>query len=85
MIVQDDEPRAFWQTLAMGRVSGVNLSAAVVEGWLARAEFARLVQRCAACARQDDCNRFLAEPLPWPRPAPGFCANSAGLAALAPG
>lgn len=84
MIVQDDDPRAFWQTLAMGRVTGVNLSGAVVEGWLERAELARLIDRCAACDRQDDCNRWLGQPLPWPRPVPAFCANASGLAALAP-
>lgn len=85
MIMQDDDPRAFWQTLAMGRVAGVNLSAAVVDGWLARSEFSRLVACCAACARADECNHFLAQPLPWPRPLPAFCANAAELSALATG
>ncbi|HMO71068.1 MAG TPA: DUF6455 family protein [Paracoccaceae bacterium] len=85
MIVQDDDPRAFWQTLAMGRVSGVNLGAAVVEGWLDRAEFDGLVDRCSDCGRQDDCMHWLGQPQPWPRPAPDFCANATGLSMLSGG
>ena len=59
-----DAPRAWGYTRGMARVLGVNLTSAVVEGWLSREELADLVVvSCPLCAfnldfRQDDAKRL---------------------------
>ncbi len=82
MIGYEDTPRAWWLTRGMARVSGVNLSQAVVEGWLRRSELAHLIERCAACNKGDACNRWLATSGPA-RQMPDFCPNKAEIEALA--
>lgn len=76
-----EAPKAWGLTRGMARVLGVNLTGAVVEGWLARSELAELVDRCQACRRAADCTAWLgrtaeAEVLP------GFCPNKAALESL---
>ena len=60
MIGYVEAPMAWGLTRGMGRVLGVNLADAVIEGWLSRAELAVLVGRCQACDKAEDCTRWLA-------------------------
>ena len=43
MIGYPDSPRAWWLTRGMARISGVNLTRAVVDGWLNREELAEML------------------------------------------
>lgn len=81
MIGYVEAPKAWGLTRGMGRVIGVNLTDAVVEGWLARAELAELVDRCQACGRSEDCTRWLGRHV-TAEALPEFCPNKAPLEAL---
>ncbi len=81
MIGYPEAPKAWWLTRGMARVSGVNLSHAVLEGWLQRAELEDLVTRCAACNRKSDCEAWLARSGPA-QVMPDFCPNKTGIEAL---
>lgn len=74
-------PGAFGRTRAMARAVGLDLSGAVVEGWLSRAEMEALVSRCASCGRSGACDPFLAT-APRGSPLPAFCANKPALDCL---
>ena len=74
-------PRAFGRTRAMARAVGLDLTAAVVDGWLSRAELEALISRCASCGRVVDCDRFLSEARAGAA-LPPSCANSAALEVL---
>jgi hypothetical protein len=76
-----EAPKAWGLTRGMARVIGVNLTDAVVEGWLARAELADLVDRCQACDRSADCTHWLARTVKA-EVLPAFCANKAEIEAL---
>jgi hypothetical protein len=67
----------------MARVLGVNLTHAVVDGWLTRPELARLLDRCQGCGRSADCTAWLAHEVSAPA-LPGFCPNKGPLEALSP-
>lgn len=82
MIGYPEAPEAWWLTRGMARVSGVNLTQAVVEGWLQRGELDALIARCAACARGQTCLNWLAQS-GAARAMPGFCPNKAEIEALA--
>lgn len=71
-------PGAFGRTRAMARVVGLDLTAAVVEGWLSRAELEALISRCASCGRAGDCDRFLSTARPGAA-LPPHCANRTAL------
>ena len=60
MIGFTEGPQAWGLTQGMARVAGVNLPAAVIEGWLTRAELARLVGRCRTCGQSARRLRWLA-------------------------
>ncbi len=81
MIGYPEAPKAWWLTRGMGRISGVNLARAVLDGWLSRAELQVLVTRCAACAHKPDCEAWLARSGPA-RTMPDFCPNKTGIEAL---
>ncbi len=82
MIGYVEAPKAWGLTRGMGRVLGVDLVDAVVEGWMRRAELAVLVDRCQACGRADACTGWLARTLAA-EALPPYCANKAALEALA--
>ncbi len=81
MIGYPEAPKAWWLTRGMARVSGVNLSQAVVEGWLQRGEVEALISRCAACTRESSCETWLARS-GGARAMPDFCPNRAAIEAL---
>jgi Family of unknown function (DUF6455) len=81
MIGYPEAPRAWWLTRGMARVSGVNLSQAVVEGWLRRSELADIIARCAACAKGETCDQWLAKS-GGEHSMPGFCPNKPEIESL---
>jgi hypothetical protein len=81
MIGYPEAPRAWWLTRGMARVSGVNLSQAVLDGWLERRELSSLIARCAACGQGNSCDDWLAQSGPA-RTMPGFCPNKPEIEAL---
>jgi hypothetical protein len=78
-----EAPKAWGLTRGMARVLGANLTDAVVDGWLARAELAALVDACQACDRSDACTAWLARTA-RAEALPAFCPNKAAIEALAP-
>lgn len=76
-----EAPKAWGLTRGMARVVGVNLTDAVVDGWLTRSELAVLVDRCQACGKAVDCTGWLAHHV-RAEDLPGYCANKSGLEAL---
>ena len=66
----------------MARLAGVNLPAAVVEGWLSRNELATLVNRCQCCGQSPDCTGWLATARS--APLPDYCRNKGEIEALSP-
>lgn len=81
MIGYVEAPKAWGLTRGMGRVVGVNLTDAVVEGWLSRAELAELVDRCQACDRSEDCTGWLARTVTADA-LPAFCPNKPDIESL---
>ncbi|MDP3264329.1 MAG: DUF6455 family protein [Tabrizicola sp.] len=81
MIGYPETPRAWWLTRGMARLSGVDLSQAVVEGWLRRSELARIIDRCAACTEGDACDRWLATS-GRANQMPEFCPNKPEIESL---
>lgn len=77
-----ESPRAWGYTRGMARVLGLNLTGAVVDGWLTREDLADLVQRCQDCACTADCTGWLARTVSA-EAAPAFCPNGPALAQLA--
>lgn len=81
MIGYVEAPMAWGLTRGMARVLGVNLTDAVIDGWMSREELARLVDRCQACGHAADCTGWLAHTA---RAAalPDYCANKGAIEAL---
>jgi hypothetical protein len=78
-----EDPRAWGYTRGAARVVGVNLTGAVVDGWLTRTELAALVQACHRCVASDPCTDFLARTVTADS-LPAYCPNKAALEALRP-
>jgi hypothetical protein len=78
-----EAPMAYWLTQGMARIAGVNLTSAVVEGWLTRPELATLVGRCQKCGLSQRCMGWMAEP--QRPPLPDYCRNKGEIEALNPG
>ncbi|MFC3059259.1 DUF6455 family protein [Paenirhodobacter populi] len=78
----------FWVTRGIARRAGVSIDAAMHDGRLPRATFLRMVERCQACPRAEDCLTYLAYPRGAdPSRAGKPCQNAlilAELRALAP-
>jgi hypothetical protein len=81
MIGYVEAPMAWGLTRGMARAVGVNLTGAVVEGWLSRAELGDLVDRCQACGRIEDCTRWMARHV-TAEALPEFCPNKRPLESL---
>jgi len=75
-----DAPRAWALTRRMVQAAGVDLPAAVREGWLTRSDLAGLVARCKACSAGNDCASWV----PQRRGAVAeFCPNGSEFAVFA--
>ncbi len=83
MIGYAEAPRAWGLTRGMARVAGVNLTDAVVDGWLTRTELAGMVDHCLRCGHVPACTDFLAHQVQAVS-LPAFCDNKPGIEALAP-
>ena len=83
MIGYPEAPRAWWLTRGMARIAGVNLTQAVIDGWLDREELATLVTSCQTCPKGAQCDQWLAQSGGKTR-LPEFCANKAAIEALSP-
>lgn len=81
--VDEEGPRAWGFTRGAARVVGVDLTGAVVDGWLRRTELAALVQACQKCAASEPCTDFLAHTVSS-ETLPGYCPNKAAIEALRP-
>lgn len=81
MIGYTDAPRAWWLTRGMARVAGVNLTKAVLDGWLSREELARIIAVCEQCPCGDRCERWMATSGPATA-MPAFCPNKPAIEAL---
>ena len=81
MIGYMDAPVAWGLTRGMARLSGVNLTRAVLDGWLKRSELDQIVARCEACSCTGRCTAWLAQSAEA-RGMPGFCPNKAAIEAL---
>jgi hypothetical protein len=79
----DADPRAWGYTRGAARVVGVNLTGAVVDGWLSRAELSALVQACHGCKSSSPCTDFLARTV-RAETLPGYCPNKAAIESLRP-
>ena len=83
MIGYSDAPRAWGYTRGAARVVGVNLTDAVVEGWLSRNELGQIVETCTSCGQALPCTDWLAHTTKAEE-LPGYCPNKAGIEALKP-
>lgn len=81
MLTYGEAPMAWGLTRGMALVIGVDLVAAVTEGWLARDELGALVEACQGCASQALCAAWLGA---TPRAAalPSYCPNKSDLESL---
>jgi Family of unknown function (DUF6455) len=83
MIGYAEAPHAWTRAQRMAQAGGLNLAGAVVDGWLARHELARIVACCSACPQDAACGDWLDHAVPVTR-APVFCANGPVIAGLSP-
>lgn len=79
-----EAPRAWGLTQGMARVLGVNLTDAVIDGWMSRGELAGLVNRCQACGQDGECVDWLARTAKA-KVLPSCCVNKRAIEALAQG
>ena len=81
MIGVVDAPRAWGQVRGMARSVGVDLVAAVTEGWMTRAELGAMLDTCVGCVHADDCLIWLGGHVSSDLP-PSFCGNGPTIAAM---
>ncbi|MBP9950909.1 MAG: hypothetical protein KBF27_04010 [Cypionkella sp.] len=79
-----DDPRAWAYTRGMTRALGVNLTKAVVQGWVSRDHLQALVATCQSCAQTACCTDWLARTT-RAEAVPGFCPNKPEIEALGGG
>lgn len=84
MIGYVEAPITWALVRGMARRAGVDVSSAVFEGWLSRAELAILVARCQSAGCAKGCMAVLAKPECAATAPPEFCAIKSDLEALAP-
>lgn len=77
----------YWLTLGMARAVGVNLTQALHEGRITRAQYADIVTRCRTCAWGTDggCAQWLARQSSLAEEVPKTCANHETFKALRAG
>lgn len=83
MISTTHDPRAWWLTRGMARIAGVNLSQAIVDGWISRDALAGLVTRCETCPHSARCSLWLAHS-GRETSLPDFCPNKTSIESLPP-
>ena len=81
MMGYPEATKAWWLTRGMARVSGVNLSQAVLDGWLRRSELSQIIARCAACGKTEACEAWMAGSAAKQQ-MPDFCPNKPEIEAL---
>jgi len=69
-------------TRGMARRLGVNLTEAMLEGTLTRADFAQMINRCRDCKGTEGCLDYLSERSGKFASAPDWCSNVALLREL---
>ncbi|MBZ4021264.1 hypothetical protein CKO11_02140 [Rhodobacter sp. TJ_12] len=79
MGVQGNVDLHFWITRGMARRMGVNLTAAMQEGFLTQADFAAMILRCRECPGVDGCMAYLSSSSPAQGETPDWCQNRAIL------
>lgn len=84
MLMGTGESESYWRTQGMARAIGVDLTGAMVDGWLTRAGFGTMVMNCELCAHSGECAKWLSRHGAGSTALPEFCANKAGLEALRP-
>jgi hypothetical protein len=84
MIGYVEAPVAWGLVRGMARRAGLDVPRAVLEGWLTRADLARIVDKCQSGNCSKSCMALLAKPSCSPQSPPAFCAIKAELDALAP-
>jgi len=67
----------------MARLAGVDLPGAVLDGWMTRAELAKMIGQCQSGGCSEACMSWLACATRPPNP-PAFCAIGPKISALAP-
>lgn len=83
MISYMDAPRAWGYTRGVARVVGVNLTDAVLEGWLSRDDLGQIVDRCLGCGQVSPCMDWLARTARADH-LPVYCPNKPAIEALKP-
>ena len=78
-----EAPRAWGLVRGMGRAVGLDLVAAVREGWLSRGDLGSLVETCESCEMAERCTAWLATHV-QAETTPTFCRNGQELATLLP-
>lgn len=76
-----DAPRAWGLTQSMAEACGVNLTGAVLDGWVSRADLTEIVEKCACCGQTEACETLVAG-AEAQSADPAFCPNTQTLAAL---
>jgi hypothetical protein len=85
MIGYTEAPHAWGRAQRMAQRNGLNLAAAVVDGWLNRSELGEIVDACRSCKLDATCGAWLDHVNAKPIRLPTFCANAPALRALSPG
>ena len=75
---------SYWRTQGMARTLGVDLTGAMLEGWISRTDFAGMVLNCQLCPHSKECDRWLATHGAGSDSLPEYCANKARLESLRP-
>ena len=85
MIGYVEAPITWGLVRGMARRVGLDVPRAIVEGWLTRAELAKIIAQCQSAGCAKGCMLVLATPSgPASQSPPSFCAIKAELEALAP-
>lgn len=72
----------FWLTRGMARRLGVNLTEALQQGLITRADYADILARCRACGDTQACIDFLAEHPEGVAEPPDSCMDAQVLSEL---
>jgi hypothetical protein len=85
MIGYVEAPITWGLVRGMARRAGLDVPRAVVDGWITRADLAKIVTRCQTAGCAKNCMDVLAQPTgASTKSPPSFCAIKDDLEALAP-